>query len=122
MKKKIIFTAIIGMMVILQSVVYGAELTIYGSGGVTVNITTQEVVVCPVTANAVCATITIEDDEITILTGDVKSNYNGQGVAGILTTPDGQVYNVLLSNATVSGGSSAGGYVGSNLTVQVINP
>ncbi len=121
MKKKILFTVIIGMILVFQSVSFAAELVIYGSGGIIVNLQTGDVSICPKASNDKCATLIIEEDEITILTGDVKSNYPGQGISGYITTEDGQVLNVELIQGNISVGSN-GGYTLSSFNIRVINP
>lgn len=121
MKKKIILTAIIGMIVMLRSVSFGAELTIYGTGGVTVNLITKEATVCPLFSVKKCATIILNENEIKILVGDIKSNYNGQGISGILKGEDGTVYNIIVCQGNISGASS-GGYTLNDFNIKVINP
>ena len=122
MKKKILFTVLIGIIVMFQGISFGAELTIYGSGGVVVNTQTGEVTICP---NALpptkCATLKIEGDEIKIFSGALQSSFPGQGVNGVLTSLDGQEYNVIVNQGDISVGSS-GGYILSNFKVKIINP
>lgn len=121
MKIKLLLTVLIGIFGIHHSISYGAELVIYGSGGVTINTQTNEITVCPNPTTQKCATLIIEGDEIEIVTGDVKANYPAGGVTGLITTVDGQVYNVLLDKGNISDGNS-GGLLLHDFCIHVINP
>ncbi|MCD4679262.1 MAG: hypothetical protein K8S00_02625 [Bacteroidales bacterium] len=121
MKKNILFTVLIGMMIMFQSLSFGAELTIYGSGGITINPQNGEVTVCPTASTEKCATLIIEPDEIKILDGNAQGNYPGQGINGVITTEDGQSINVQIIQGNISVGSN-GEYVLSSFDIKVINP
>lgn len=121
MKKKILFTVLMGMVVMLQSVSFGAELTVYGSGGITINPQNGDVTVCPKASTDKCATLIIEPDEIKILDGNAQGNYPGQGINGVITTEDGQSINVQIIQGNISIGSN-GELVLSSFNIKVINP
>ena len=120
MNKKILFTALIGIMVMLQGISFGAELTIYGSGGVIINSKTGDITICPNLSSDVCAILKVEGTEIEIITGDIQSNYNGEGISGTITTSDGRVLNVTVNQGNISCGSS-NDYVLNDFNIKVIN-
>jgi len=122
MKKKILFTVLIGMIVMFQSMSFGAEFTIYGSGGITINAQSGDVIICPKTdPSKVCATLKIEGDEVKIITGDLQSNCPGQGINGEITTEDGQLLEVHVIQGYISNGSG-GCNSRNNFNIKVINP
>lgn len=118
MKKKIFFTVLIGMMVMFQSLSFGAELIIYGTGGVTINYQTGDILVCPkADPSKKCATLIIEGDEIKIL-----ESANQQHVISSTTSLSaGLVLNILTSHNN-SSGERINGYELNNLNLKVTNP
>jgi len=117
MKKRIFFTVLFGMVVMFQSMSFGAEFTIYGSGGITINAQTGDVTICPKTDPA----LKIEGDEVKIITGDLQSNYPAQGGTGEISSDNDQCLKVHIVHGNISNRTGSGAYLSNNVNIKVIN-
>ncbi len=104
-----------------QGIGFGAEIDVYGNGGVSINFVTGEAKICPTPGNSLCATLRINGDEIEIITYDTDSNHPQQFISGTISPEEEQLLNAVLSQS-INSGEQCNGYTLGTINLKVINP